>query len=284
MKFRISAKNIFLTYPKATIIPDELYDYLSTKRAIKNCRIATEKHKDGSDHCHALVEFVSKQDIRDEREFDYKEYHPNIQTARNIQASRKYLEKEGNYQDYGSDFGTRTSLYDKANEMDEPSFYEYCREERIPFQYAEHAWKFTKGTFTIEEPRTEGTIREDLSRLRLDKDDRRSIIIIGTSGIGKTTWAIREAPKPTLFVSHIDRLRDFNPKVHKSIVFDDLTFKHMPITAQISIVDRDMPRDIHIRYGVASIPEGVVKIFTCNEEPFENYLAINRRTIKHLFY
>jgi len=106
----------------------------------------------------------------------------------------------------------------------------------------------------------------------------KALILIGDSGIGKTTAAKQIIPKPTLFVSHIDDLKHFKSEIHKSILFDDVCFNHYPVQSQIHLVDFDNPRSIHVRYGVAKIPAGIAKIFTCNEDPL-NLLhpAISRR-------
>lgn len=110
---------------------------------------------------------------------------------------------------------------------------------------------------------------------------QKSIIITGSSGIGKTTWALTNSPKPCLLVSHMDQLKKFDASKHKSIIFDDMDFKHMPLTAQIHLTDSEQPRAIHVRYGIVTIPSGVTKIFTCNNYPFEFHPAIERRT-KHI--
>jgi len=105
---------------------------------------------------------------------------------------------------------------------------------------------------------------------------RKSTIIIGPSGIGKTTYAKMKAKKPSLFVTHIDDLKFMNASI-KSIIFDDMTFKHLPLQSQIHLVDRDENRSIHVRYGTVQIPQGMEKWFTCNEQPFDEHDAIKRR-------
>lgn len=122
-----------------------------------------------------------------------------------------------------------------------------------------------------------GVIGSALQQLRFDSWDKLALVLVGPTGCGKTVWARRHAPKPALFVRHLDRLREFNPNYHKSIIFDDMKFTHMPTQAQIHLVDQYCHSDIHCRYTTASIPPGTPKIFTCNERPFEDHPAIRRR-------
>lgn len=104
-----------------------------------------------------------------------------------------------------------------------------------------------------------------------------SIVIVGASGIGKTTYAIKHAAKPSLLISHIDQLKKFKPGHHKSIIFDDINFTDQPVWKQIQLVDHELPRAIHVRYGVIEIPASTSKIFTCNDFPFAHHEAIIRR-------
>lgn len=92
-----------------------------------------------------------------------------------------------------------------------------------------------------------------------------SHILWGESGIGKTCYARAVLPG-ALLVSHMDDLARFDPDVYTGIIFDDMSFLHMPRTGQIHLVDQDDPRSIHIRYACARIPEKTKKIFTTNEE------------------
>ena len=106
----------------------------------------------------------------------------------------------------------------------------------------------------------------------------KALVIVGASGIGKTVIAKRLIRKPALFVSHIDQLKSFRSGYHQGIVFDDVSFKHTPITNQIAITDYDNPRAIHCRHAIANIPARIMKIFTCNDAPLElEHEAIARR-------
>lgn len=113
-------------------------------------------------------------------------------------------------------------------------------------------------------------------------EDGYSHILVGESGCGKTSYAKSLYPRG-LLVSHIDDLLRFDPNRHTAILFDDMSFVHMPRTSQIHLVDQDDDRSIHCRYACAHIPANTVKIFTTNvRDIFDlNDAAIKRRVKVH---
>lgn len=96
-------------------------------------------------------------------------------------------------------------------------------------------------------------------------DWSRSHIVWGESGIGKTQFVLAHFKNP-LFVSHLDQLINFNKSEHDGIIFDDMEFSHLPRTTQISLLDQDQGRAIHIRNYIAQIPKNTKKVFTTNEK------------------
>lgn len=111
-RFRINAKNFFLTYPQSNELSNEkIRDFFTTKGAI-SYTISREQHRDGNYHHHALIEFGQPFSSRDERIFDIEGFHPNIQTARNMRNVRDYVKKAGNYISSQQD-DTRTGKYEK---------------------------------------------------------------------------------------------------------------------------------------------------------------------------
>jgi hypothetical protein len=115
--------------------------------------------------------------------------------------------------------------------------------------------------------------------LVLDK----SMLVWGPSGLGKSQYVLAHFKNP-LVITHMDGLRTLSPD-HDAIVFDDMSFSHYPIETVIHLLDIDLPRDIHIRYGTAHIPAHTVKVFTHNTfNPFykveadqEQQNAVERR-------
>lgn len=137
------------------------------------------------------------------------------------------------------------------------------------------------GTNTISDSyQILGTITsEPLMTLQLP-NDMTSLWVKGRSGVGKTTFALTISIKPALFVRHLDTLREFRSGYHKTIIFDDMSFCHLPRQAQIELVDRFHPQQIHIRYTVVNLPAGIPKIFLSNDIIFTYDPAIMRRVTK----
>lgn len=115
-------------------------------------------------------------------------------------------------------------------------------------------------SFSLEAfPKTE-VLQEEIQMAFAKK---RSVILWGESGAGKTCFAKAILPK-ALFVTHMDKLADYDPGLHDGIIFDDLSMSHLHREAQIHIFDCEQSRNIHIRYHAPEIPAGTKKIFTTN--------------------
>jgi hypothetical protein len=110
----------------------------------------------------------------------------------------------------------------------------------------------------------------------------KSLHIVGESGTGKTEWAksyvVHKLEKTYLRVTHLDGLKKYAGE--DIIIWDDLSFNHIPRETAIHIAEVKNARDIHCRHSVASIPPGIGNIFLSNQAfiwPTDNYGAIERR-------
>lgn len=91
-----------------------------------------------------------------------------------------------------------------------------------------------------------------------------TVIFYGRSGIGKTQFALAHF-QSALCVTHKDALKEFDPDVHDGIVFDDMSFVHEPIQAQIHLTTKEIDVDLHLRYITGRIPANTKKIITTND-------------------
>lgn len=277
MTFKFQSKYAGLTYPQCNADFDQLFNFLTSMPNVQHVVLGQEHHQDGNTHYHAAIKYKKKPCIRDQRHWDFNNYHPNIIKPRVYKDWVAYCKKENNFKEHDPlSTEEETEVYSLAKTLNEQQFFETCLKTKIPFQYAKHAWDLARRMdppITVEfEPL--GTIDPRLHFIQ--PSTRKSTIIIGPSGIGKTTYAKLKSKKPALFVTHLDDLKFMNAQI-KSIIFDDMTFKHLPVQSQIHLVDMDENRSIHVRYGTVQIPAGTEKWFTCNEEPFNEHDAITRR-------
>lgn len=316
MAFRLQGKSFLVTWSQVTHnwehdnhdIFTTLQRTLNEPKTPARGLIALELHADGGDHVHAYIEFPNKIDIRLTDQWNYNERRPNVKakrTRRERYAAYDYCLKDGIYFHFGDwiPFTTERESGDgqvrqepidlSQTAKDSPSyaaFLQRCFEEAVPFGYCSAAWQTSRQpNITIDDTSDEaGQISNDQLRfMHFDEGTNRALVIIGPTGCGKTVWARRNAPRPALFVRHVDDLKQFRENFHKSIVFDDMNFRGdengkgaWPRTSQIHLVDFNCSSSIHTRYSVAFIPARVHKIFTGNHYMFTDDDAIERRVYK----
>ena len=216
------------------------------EKSVEEVIVSKELHQDGNTHYHVYAKFSRKKDIRNNRYFDYKGIHPNIQSCRNILAWKQYIKKDGDFISYPDS----QSIFDYCKASNYQQWIEYCITERIQAWYCTKIWEMchVPRENTISAPPSEGIMCPALENFRYQEWNRRSLVLYGESGCGKTTWAKSHIELPALFVSHLDVLKDWDSTFHKSIIFDDVSFLHFPRESQIHIVDQYDPRAIHCRY------------------------------------
>lgn len=289
--FQFNSQTIGLTYPQSKLTFEQLNDWINTFFSdyglIYSC-IARELHKDGGTHFHLAIKLSKSFRCRDQRQWDLHGEHPNLNRPRNFQAWVTYCKKDGDYRETGTIKTNRPSsspdsetIISNATDLSRVEFLVWASVNKV--SYAKDIWESIhsdKGT-TIKDGDIFGGIMHPLFnniKFTMEWLGPKALILVGDSGLGKTTWAKTNIPKPSLFVTHIDELKAFKNGYHKSILFDDVSFKHYPVQSQIHLVDFFDSRSIHVRYGTAYIPAGTIKFFTCNEDPLDlTHPAIARR-------
>lgn len=283
--FRFAAKRAFLTYSDVCeeITKEAIYHDINDRYPIKYFALGEEIHPStGGRHIHCLFEFSRKIDSRDVTCFDVADsqhqHHPNVQVVKKGAAHWErvldYVTKDDPNPLANVELKpTWGELFDLATTKEE-----YLRLVKIhyPKDYALNLQRLeymatktypTSTANTIVEYSLSFSITFPPELTLLVPLQGQSTVVVGRPGCGKTTWAKISCPKPCLFVRHLDSLLLLRPE-HRSIIFDDLDFRHLPPPTQKFLVDTTDLAEIHVRYRVARIPPGVTKIFTANEYPF----------------
>lgn len=283
MEFRLNAKHFSLTY--SNVVQQGWIEFTKETLAIhlfslgaEHIIVSKEAHADGGIHFHALVSFKRRKDIRNASFFDFGNVHPNIQCCRNVAAWSTYIKKDGDFFEQGV---VKDDLFTLCRESSFQEWVVYCVRNKIGYNYMDCIWNDTHvprvNTIDEYEKPEDARITFELEYFRFEKFDSMVLVIVGPTGCGKTTWAMIYAPKPALIVTHMDSLREFKPGFHKSLIFDDMSFTHMPREGQIHLTDQRVARTLHCRYKAVTLPAGIPKIFTANRKPFIEDEAINRR-------
>lgn len=279
--FRMQGSHFSLTWPMADFSMEDCIVYLrNSNQHLTYVVICSETHDSGDLHRHAYLKFSKKQDIRNPRKFDFANKHCNIQRTANVHAWINYVKKDNQFLEWSAETGEAESLYDQARSMSREAFMTKSLKGNVSYAYALDAWNSVNNDseqITIvgdPNPTLQHVYGPELSQYELSTE--LTNVIVGPTGCGKTTYALRHGQKPLLFITHLDQLKHMTSQVN-CIIFDDMTFSHLPITSQIHLVDRTQPRAIHRRYGTSLIPAGVQIIMTCNERPLTWHPAIERR-------
>ena len=101
-KFRLTAKSLFLTYPKRNLEKEEALYQLTTILSIEKYVISEEKNELEGNHIHALLELEKKVNILSPNKLDLigktgEKIHGNYQTVKNKKKTLAYARKGGNY-------------------------------------------------------------------------------------------------------------------------------------------------------------------------------------------
>jgi len=294
VKFSLSAKQFFLTYPRCPIEMDEALAQLKSKfRApVEAHLIARENHEETEEgecdvHLHVYLKFARKVRIASSVKLDLilagRTFHGNYQTCRSANAVKAYCKKDG--------------LFIASKNIDDPTGTADPWAEAMTMAKSGDV-EGAVALLETEKPRDMllqgASLRTNLQLLApapvygappghlplrdhrglsgaLDVLGTKSLVVWGPAGTGKTCWA--RALGPHRFLSHLEGLKTGGlVKTGSTLIFDDMCFTHLPRSPALFIFDCEQPRDIHVRYSTVRIPAGVRKIFLTNLSP-EDFLG-----------
>ncbi|AIF34808.2 replication-associated protein [Sewage-associated circular DNA virus-2] len=223
---RFAAKQFFLTYPRCDLDLQLLLDGLTTALAPRLFRhkIVQERHGDEGLHVHAIIVCAERIDTSNPRFFDVAGFHPNIQTVRNLRQAYTYLDKEPvqalcNLDEpipkmsWGELLEKATDAVEFMNLMKKYHPRDYILSFTRLLDFAEV--HFTEPPPLYETP-------EGYSFLTYRP---KSLVLIGPSRTGKTTWA-RSLGRHVYWNSLVN-LDVWSP-LADYIIFDDVDIDFLP--------------------------------------------------------
>ncbi|ADO40549.1 replicase [Bhendi yellow vein India virus [India:Tirupathi OY98:2005]] len=307
-RFKINAKNYFLTYHKCSLTREEALSQLqnlqtpTNKKFIKICR---ELHEDGEPHLHVLIQFEGKYKCQNQRFFDLVSpsrsvhFHPNIQGAKSSSDVKSYIDKDGDTLEWGefqidgrsARGGQQTANDAYAAALNAGSKSEALRviRELAPKDYVLQFHNLNANLDRIFTPPLEvyvspflsssfdqvpEELEEWVSENVMDAAARPlrplSLVLEGDSRTGKTMWARSLGPH-NYSRGHIG----ISPKVYSNDewfnIIDDVDPHYMKHFKEFMGAQRDWQSN-RTKYGKpVQIKGGIPTIFLCNPGPNASY-------------
>jgi DNA replication protein DnaC len=263
--FRISAKNLFLTYSQIDkdLTKEYILNELLKKLSIKNYLISLEDHTEHGIHSHILLQLNKKCNIRNKSildiKFNNKIYHGNYQRVNSLSAVIQYVIKDGNFinnkefhiysnsnnelvnlETYVLQSARRIGINNALNEF-------IKLDENLALKKIDKLEKNIKKILKIESDVNEEDINVwPFKTKHIDADtlpdsiqdyeqtkrlfNNKAIAIVGKAGTGKSflakTIAYEHSKKP-LFIKHYEGIKEYDSNKHDSIVFDDANLSQL---------------------------------------------------------
>lgn len=275
--FRVQYKTVGLTYSQCPLPRERIIEVLSEKYPIGDYYVAKETHKDGNFHLHVWFDLTTKPNIKSSNAFDVDGYHPNIGNKKRNWIYN-YLKKQDKepYTNIPTGF-IQLAIDGKLKEATDAFITQY------PKDYAINKEKVDRNFRSLGKRKHEETVYPLKSEWDPEWDPKEhSLFLHGPSGTGKTEWAksyvVHKLGLTYLRITHIDMLKTYNGE--DVLIFDDVSFLHLPAETSIQLTETKNSRAIHCRHTVANIPAGVANIFLHNSNWIfgpDIYGAVKRR-------
>lgn len=284
-KFRISSKNVFLTFSKLTeeISNETLHERIKERfPALSYIITCKEKHLNGLWHYHMVLHNPNKFDARREDYFNFIcGKQGNFQSCRDVLACVVYCKKDNEFLEYGiMPLEKKESSYALALQAKNVKDAMGVVITNCPRDYALHGMQIEQNIsnlltkqddyvskYDINTFRPTYAMEEWMRQLGKDKDRFRMLMIISPPNYGKTQWA-RALGKHLFFRTNVDwsLLRTIQKEEIKYIVFDDVPWEWIKDKKAITMgMGECIVTDKYVRKMKVNV--NVPSIFLCNDYP-----------------
>lgn len=291
--FRCQAARLFLTTPTCPVEKEEAlrqWKQACTTDVIEYI-VCVEKHEDGSPHLHAFLRLDRKVNIKNPRLFDLKGedgrvYHTRIEGCRSPKKVKDYVKKDGDFiQSEGmvepeGNYAAAMALA-KEGKVDEAKELLSDKEPKDSILRSSEISKGLQAFAPTPEykgpPHLAQFVVPDELDAAVQMLGKKSLVISGPSGIGKTRFARSLFPKHH-FITCMDQLRSLVSG--QALVFDDMDFADMSRSAVLQLIDQDDDRRIRCRYSDGVIKANTPKVFLTNLNTMIDLFGVDDKAIK----
>ncbi|KAI8559249.1 hypothetical protein RHMOL_Rhmol04G0157900 [Rhododendron molle] len=218
--------------PHCNISITEALDQITNTTGATNkkyIRVARELHQDGKPHLHALVQYEGRFQVTNPHHFNLtsptcsKQFHPNILVAKSSSDVKSYIEKGGDYEEWGTfqidgrsargsphsiaevyaealNAASRSAALQIIKEKDPKSYVLQFHNinsnfDRIfPFPIPPYINPYNPESFNQVPQKMLDWVQNNVKDSAARPDKPKSIIIEGPSRVGKTKWARSQRP------------------------------------------------------------------------------------------
>lgn len=275
--FRLSARNVFLTFPRTSIKFDDYNRYLAENTQLQGYKLCSERHDDGGLHLHALLCYKDKLHTRNARYWDWNGEHPNVQSVKNKEDVIRYIEKEP--VELAGNLNVKRTWGEILCEAETFEGFMEAVKSGYPRDFVLHYNKietfgeiyFNKKVCDYIPEYTVFVIPPDLESFMLtfNQGERpRSLFLEGPSRSGKTEWA--RSLGPHCYMAGAFNLNLWNNNA-EYIVLDDIQFEYIPAKKMLfgaqkefTLTDKYKGKRL-VKWGKACI-----YLFNKDMNPFKN--------------
>nr|ABQ14477.1 AC1 [Squash leaf curl virus] len=304
--FRLTARNIFLTYPRCDVPKEEVLGELRILSVVSGkpnyVRVAREEHSDGAPALTRLKQLSGKSNNKELGIFPTNtqrrsaRFHPKIRAPKETNAGKNYITKEGDYWQSGQykvsggsksnrddvyhnavNAGSAGEALDIIKAGDPKTFIVnyhnlLANVERL-FQKPPDPWvpPFEISSFTSVPEELQDWADDYFNECSAARPRPTSIIIEGGSRTGKTMWARSLGPH-----NYLSGHLDFNSRVFsndvKYNVIDDVAPHYLKLKHWKELIGAQRDWQSNCKYGKpVQIKGGIPSIVVCNPGEGSSY-------------
>lgn len=317
-KFRIASKKLFLTFSRCDLDLSLILNYYQKLFQKKSKKIISyflvkEFHKkenstnDIETHIHIFLELDFIFDTRNSKSLDiYNDdicYHGNYQVVKHKKSTIKYLLKDfisfesdaflisEDLKKYITSNGEFLDIYTLMISLGKRGLIDEALkllESENPKEFLTSQLKYEKSLrsiylkargfktkFNYDSFNISDKLKNCLNNFFIDD---KSLIVLGSSGTGKTRFfqsLLNYLGKIPLVINNYDSIKEFRLGYHNIIVMDDMSFDNLSLEVIIKLLDSSDETTFDVKYGSIRIPENTLRIVISNRS-FDSLFGLNK--------